>query len=172
LIIPSRAVVAEQSHLTAHWRNGAALVQQAEVDMSIVVRMKVILSPPGLILKEKAPGGKRVHADGGLPSDRHPGFDAPKVSYPITKDRLPFRVDPVIAGRFEALLSTASGAGASLPDIVGSDGLHLAAMRLAMSPAGISPRACTSRTSFITGGETPKAAISCGTRRKALDPSA
>jgi len=39
--------------LTAHWRNGAALVQQAEVDMSIVVRMKVILSPPGLILKER-----------------------------------------------------------------------------------------------------------------------
>ena len=100
----------------------------------------------------------------------------------LSKDRLPFRVDPVIAGRFadlrhptrrrEALLSMASGAGASLPDIVGSDGLHLAAMRLAMSPAGISPRACTSRTSFITGGETPKAAISCGTRRKALDPSA
>jgi hypothetical protein len=59
-----------------------------------------------------------------------------------------------------------------VPGIVGSDGLHLAAMRLAMSPAGISPRACTSRTSFITGGETPKAAISCGTRRKALDPSA
>ena len=53
LIIPSRAVVAEQSHLTAHWRNGSALVQQAEVDMSIVVRMKVILSPPGLILKER-----------------------------------------------------------------------------------------------------------------------
>ena len=50
LIIPSRAVVAEQSHLQAHWRNGAALVNHVEVDMPIVVRMKVILSPPGLIL--------------------------------------------------------------------------------------------------------------------------
>jgi len=60
--------------------------------MSIVVRMKVILSPPGLILKEKAPGGKRVHADGGLPSDRHPGFDAPKVSYPSTA------VDHIVTG--------------------------------------------------------------------------
>jgi hypothetical protein len=39
--------------------------------------------------------------------------------------------------------------------------------RLAMSPAGISPRACTSRASFITDGETPKTAISRGTRRKA-----
>ena len=63
-----------------------------------------------------------------------------------------------------------ASADSSLPDIMRR--LHLAAMRLAMSPAGISPRACTSRTSFITGGETPKAAISCGTRRKALDPSA
>ena len=58
--------MAEQSHLTAHWRNGAALVQQAEVDMSIVVRMKVILSPPGLILKEGPPDRKRVHTDAGL----------------------------------------------------------------------------------------------------------
>src|SRR3954454_20840477 len=60
----------------------------------------------------------------------------------------------------------ASGAGASLPDIVGSDGLHLAAMRLAMSPAGISPRACTSRTSFITGGETAAPAGRLSIRRR------
>jgi hypothetical protein len=52
LIFPFRAVVAEQSRPQAHWRNGAALVDHVEVDMPIVVRMKVILSPPGLILKE------------------------------------------------------------------------------------------------------------------------
>jgi hypothetical protein len=49
---------------------------------------------------------------------------------------------------------------------------HLTALRLAISPAGIPPRACTSRASFMTGGETPKIATAGGTRRKALDPSA
>jgi hypothetical protein len=49
---------------------------------------------------------------------------------------------------------------------------HLTALRLAISPAGISPRACTSRASFMTGGETPNIATAGGTRRKALDPSA
>ena len=76
LIIPSRAVVAEQSHLHAHWRNGAALVNHAEVDMPIVVRMKVILSPPGLILKERPrteAGFKRRRPP---PSDRHPALTA------------------------------------------------------------------------------------------------
>ena len=34
------------------------------------------------------------------------------------------------------------------------------------------PRACTSRASFMTGGETPNIATAGGTRRKALDPSA
>ena len=49
---------------------------------------------------------------------------------------------------------------------------HLTAVRLAISPRGISPRACTSRASFMTGGETPNIATAGGTRRKALDPSA
>ena len=34
------------------------------------------------------------------------------------------------------------------------------------------PVACTSRASFMTGGETPNIATASGTRRKALDPSA
>ena len=50
--------------------------------------------------------------------------------------------------------------------------VHLTALRLAISPAGIPPRACTSRASFMTGGETPNIATAGGTRRKALDPSA
>jgi hypothetical protein len=33
--------------------------------MPIVVRMKVILSPPGLILKERPADGSRVHEDAG-----------------------------------------------------------------------------------------------------------
>src|SRR5215203_3002073 len=49
---------------------------------------------------------------------------------------------------------------------------HLTALRLAISPSGIPPRACTSRASFMTGGETPNIATAGGTRRKALDPSA
>jgi hypothetical protein len=49
---------------------------------------------------------------------------------------------------------------------------HLTALRLAISPAGIPPRACTSRASFMTGGETPNIATAGATRRKALDPSA
>jgi hypothetical protein len=49
---------------------------------------------------------------------------------------------------------------------------HLTALRLAISPAGMPPRACTSRASFMTGGETPNIATAGGTRRKALDPSA
>jgi hypothetical protein len=49
---------------------------------------------------------------------------------------------------------------------------HLTALRLAISPAGIPPRAWTSRASLMTGGETPNIATAGGTRRKALDPSA
>ena len=53
-IIPSRAVVAEQSRPQAHWRKRSSpRCNHVEVDMPISVQMKVILSPPGLILKER-----------------------------------------------------------------------------------------------------------------------
>jgi hypothetical protein len=61
--------------------------------MPIVVRMKVILSPPGLILKED---GKRFHTDAGL----RQVTVIPASMAPIAKDRLPFLADPVITDRF------------------------------------------------------------------------
>ena len=82
-IIPSRAVVAEQSRLQAHWRNGAALVASrrgGHADSRADEGDTLATGPHSQRRPRTEAGSRRRRPP---PSDGHPGFDGLKVSYPI-----------------------------------------------------------------------------------------